>query len=333
MTSTTPPTTKPERADRVLAPSCVRSRRRALKTLTTTGAALALGPTLLLPRRARAETVLRLTLLHTNDTHSRLEPFDSGPFQGRAGVARRATLIKRARAENRHTLVVDAGDTFQGTPWFNEFKGSVDIRAMQALGYDATAVGNHDFDAGADKLRENLELAPKLAALAANFVVEPSSPLAGRVEQSRIWEMNGRRIGLFGLGVRFEGLVNPKLHEGVRYRDPIAAAREQVELLRDRGCDVVIALSHLGYRGYSGEPGDLDWPKDVKGVDYVVGGHTHTFLKEPAIVAHRSGWRTPVMQVGHSGLNLGRAEILLDTRGGASVSYAAPMGVGGSALV
>lgn len=309
------------------------ARRRALKTLTGAGAALAVGPTLLLPRRAEAATALRLTVLHTNDTHSRMEPFDSGPFKGRAGIAKRATLIKRARAENKHTLVLDAGDTFQGTPWFNEFKGSFDIRAMRALTYDATAVGNHDFDAGAAKLRENLELAPRLAALAANFHVEPGSVLDGRVEASRIWEMAGRRVGVFGLGVRFEGLVNPRLHEGVSYRDPIAAAREQVELLRDRGCDVVIAVSHLGYKGYSGEPGDLDWPKDVKGVDYVVGGHTHTFLKEPTVVAHRSGWRTPVMQVGHSGLNLGRADIVVDTRGSARVSWAKPIGVGGRAIV
>lgn len=309
-----------------------RARRQALTTLAKGGAALAVGPTLLLPRRAHAETVLRLTVLHTNDTHSRMEPFENGPFQGRAGVARRATLIKRARAENKHTLVLDAGDTFQGTPWFNEYKGSVDIRAMKAMTYDATAIGNHDFDAGAAQLRQNLDLAPRLAALSANLAVAPGSPLAGRLEQSRIWEMNGRRIGVFGLGIRFQGLVNPKLHEGVEYKDPIEAAREQVGLLRDRGCDVVIAMSHLGIKGYSGEPGDTDWPKDVKGVDYVVGGHTHTFLKEPKVIAHRSGWRTPVMQVGHSGLNLGRAEILLDTRGNATVTYAAPVGVGGTAL-
>lgn len=308
-------------------------RRKALKALTGAGAAFAVGPTLLLPRRARAATALRLTVLHTNDTHSRMEPFDSGPYKGRAGIARRATLIKRVRAENPHTLVLDAGDTFQGTPWFNEFKGSFDIRAMRALTYDATAVGNHDFDAGAEKLRENLELAPKLAALAANFHVEPGSVLHGRIEPHRVFEMAGRRVGVFGLGVRFEGLVNPKLHEGVSYKDPIAAAREQVELLRDRGCDVVIAVSHLGYKGYSGEPGDLDWPKDVKGVDYVVGGHTHTFLKEPTLVAHKSGWRTPVMQVGHSGLNLGRADLVVDTRGNATVSWAKPIGVGGSAIV
>jgi 5'-nucleotidase len=308
------------------------SRRRALGQLGT-GAALVAVPTLILPRRARAAPALRLTVLHTNDTHSRMEPFENGPHQGKGGVARRATLIRRARADNPNTFVFDGGDTFQGTPWFNEFKGTIDIQAMRAMGYDATAMGNHDFDAGVEQLRDNLALAPHLAALTANFVVAKGSVLDGRIEPHRVYERGGRKIGVFGLGVRFEGLVNPRLHVGVTYKDPIEAAREQVGGLRDQGCDVVIALSHLGYKGYSGEPGDLDWPKEVAGVDYVVGGHTHTFLKEPTLVVHRSGWRTPVMQVGHSGLNLGRAEIVVDARGRAEVAMAAPLGIGGAAVV
>jgi 5'-nucleotidase len=309
----------------------VPGRRRALRDLATSSAVLA-APTLLLPRRALAAPALRLVLLHTNDTHSRMQAFSSGRNKGMAGVARRATLIKRERAASEHLLLLDAGDTFQGTPWFNQFKGSVDIEVMNKLGYDATAVGNHDFDAGADKLRENLELAPNLAALAANFKVEPGSVLHGRVQPHVIKEVGGRKVGIFGLGVRFEGLVNPKLHPGVSYSDPIAAARDQVQQLRDAGCDVVIAVSHLGHFGYSGEAGDLDWPKEVAGVDYVVGGHTHTFLKEPEVVAHPSGWRTPVLQVGHSGLNLGRAELVVDARGKTTVARAGPMGVGGPAV-
>jgi len=307
-------------------------RRRALGDLATVGA-LVCAPTLILPRRALAAPALRLVLLHTNDTHSRMEPFTDGRNKGMAGVARRATLIKRERAANPNVLLVDAGDTFQGTPWFNEYKGSVDIEVMARLGYDATAIGNHDFDAGAARLRQNLELAPNLAALAANFQVDEGSALAGRIAPWQVKQIAGRKVGLFGLGVRFDGLVNPKLHPGVAYTDPIAAARTAVGELRDQGCDVVIALSHLGYMGYSGEPGDQDWPKDVAGVDYVVSGHTHTFLSEPTMVPHPSGWRTPVLQVGHSGLNLGRAELVVDTHGATTITGAAPVGVGGPAIV
>jgi 5'-nucleotidase len=301
------------------------SRRRFVQ------AAAATGPVLMLGRRARAGDVRRVTLLHTNDTHSRMEPFDSGPFKGRAGVARRASLIKRVRAEAA-TVVVDAGDTFQGTPWFNTFKGEVDIRAMNLLGYDATAIGNHDFDAGVPTLARDLKLAPKMGALAANFAVEKDCPLKGRVKPNLIVERGGVKIGLFGLGIAFHGLVNPKMHAGLSYIDPIAVARDQVGYLRDEGCEIVVALSHLGHRGRGGEPGDLDWPKDVAGVDYVVGGHTHTFLKEPIVIEHRSGWRTPVMQVGHSGINLGRADFVIDGRG-AEIASARPLGVGGRAVV
>ncbi|MFZ9890028.1 MAG: bifunctional metallophosphatase/5'-nucleotidase, partial [Myxococcota bacterium] len=237
-----------------------RSHRRAfLKSASglVTGCAV-LGPTVLCARRSHAAPSGRLTLLHTNATHSRLEPFQDGPFRGRGGVSRRATLIKRARANNPHTLVLDAGDTFQGTPWFNEFKGSVDLEAMSLMGYDATALGNHDFDAGVDVLFENLQRAPHLAALAANFDIEEGTPLSTRVRPHRIYEfpiaddVQPWKVGVFGLGVRFEGLVNPRMHEGVRYLDPIPVAREQVGLLRAQGCQVVVAVSHLGYQGYAG---------------------------------------------------------------------------------
>lgn len=248
-------------------------------------------------------------------------------------------MIKRARARNPNTLVLDAGDTFQGTPWFNEFKGSADLDAMDLMGYDATALGNHDFDAGVGVLHANLQRAPRLAALAANFEVAQDSPLAMRVQAHRVYDFatsdvaRPLKVGVFGLGVRFDGLVNPRMHEGVRYLDPIPVAREQVGVLRDQGCQVVVAVSHLGYQGYAGEPGDLVWPKDVPGVDYVVGGHTHTFLSEPTLVRHRNGWETPVMQVGHSGLNLGVAELSVDVRGRVHLVHSGPRGVGGAAVV
>lgn len=303
----------------------VHSRRRVLGLLAG-------APALMLAPRARASSATRLTILHTNDTHSRMEPFENGKFKGRAGVARRATVFKAVRAENPNTFAFDAGDTFQGTSWFNAFKGEVDIKVMQALGYDATCIGNHDFDAGAAKLSENLKHASGLAPLAANFSIDDSSPLASQIRHHTVIERGGVKVGVFGLGIAFDGLVNPKLHKGLSYTDPREAAAAQVAALRDQGCQVIIALSHLGFSGYRGEVGDQEWPKDVAGVHYVVGGHTHTFLKEPKVVRSASGWETPIMQVGHSGLNVGRADLHVDAKGRVDVVAARPLGVGGRAL-
>jgi 5'-nucleotidase len=288
---------------------------------------LAVAPTLLLPTRALARQSSTLTVMHTNDTHSRMTPFESGPYAGQGGVARRATIFRRAKAANPSTVVLDAGDTFQGTPWFNAFKGELDIQVMHALGYDATALGNHDFDAGVDQLASNLMHAPTLATVAANFEIDADSPLANRVEPHVVLARGGLKVGVFGLGIAFDGLVNPKLHAGVRYRDPREAARRSVDALRASGADVVVAVSHLGYSGYRGEPGDTEWPRDVAGVTYVVSGHTHTLLQAPTFVRHASGWETAIMQVGHSGLFVGHAEIVVDDRGRATVTRAAPRGV------
>jgi len=295
----------------------VMSRRDGLKT------AAILAPTLLLARRSHAAPKGQIAVLHTNDTHSRMKPFSAGSNKGAGGVARRATLINQVRARGP-TLLVDAGDTFQGTAWFNEFKGKVDIQVMNALGYDATAIGNHDFDAGAAQLKENLVLAPNMRAVSANYRVAKDSILCASIAASTIVDRGGLKIGIFGLGVQLEGLVNPKLHLGVSYDDPREAARKQVGLLRDRGCDLVIALSHLGYEGYRGEVGDTDWPKDIAGVDYVVGGHTHTLLETPTVVSHASGWKTHVMQVGHSGLFLGHARLTVNGRGEVRVASKGP---------
>jgi len=307
------------------------SRRQLLHKAAASAAVAA--PMVMLPSRAFASSSKTVTVLHTNDTHSRMEPFDKGPFKGKAGVARRMTLIRKVRKENPITYLFDAGDTFQGTPWFNAFQGSVDIQVMKKLGYDATAVGNHDFDAGAAKLSENLKHHPTLKALAANFVVGDGSELSGQIHPHHVFDRGGVKVGVFGLGVKFDGLVHPKLHPHIDWRAPVDVAREQVQLLREQGCQVIVALSHLGYKGYGGEIGDTGWPEKVKGVHYVVGGHSHTFLKKPKVVRHASGWETHVMQVGHSGLNLGRADLRVDAQGRVAFQRIRPVGVGGRAVV
>ncbi len=255
---------------------------------------------------APGETVI--TILQTNDVHSRIDPFPEGTGRnaGRGGAARRATLIDAIRRENPLTLLVDAGDVFQGTPYFNLYKGELDFKVMSALGYDAMTIGNHDFDAGVEGLVNAARFAD-FEMLSANYDVS-RTPLAPRVKPHTIKELGPVRVGLFGLGVILQGLVPPALCRDVAYRDPLECARREARFLRhEAGCDLVIALSHLGNTGYDGEIGDQTLARELPEIDLIVGGHSHTFMDAPT--RYRHGEReTLVYQVGFGGIYLGRVD-------------------------
>lgn len=252
----------------------------------------------------------KVTLLHTNDTHSRIDPFPSGPWKDQGGIAQRAALIARLRRENPATLVADAGDIFQGTPYFNLFKGRVELETMSLASYDIATLGNHDFDLGSAWLLTAIQKYARFSFVSSNLAF--SQPSASRLIQPYlIREIQGRRLGFFGLTVQFQGLVPAHLHEGVTYHDPIRAARRMVGLLRHKlRCDAVILLSHLGLTGFAGEPGDVDLAASVEGIDAILGGHTHTFLSTPRLIRDPAGHETPIFQVGHSGLFLGQIDLL-----------------------
>lgn len=255
----------------------------------------------------------RLVVLHTNDTHSRMDPFpmDGGRFAGLGGAARRATLIRRVREANEHVLLLDSGDIFQGTPYFNFFGGEIEFRAMTAMGYDVATLGNHDFDNGVDGLVAMLPEAG-FEFVSANYDVGASA-LAGHVEPWTVREFDGVRVGIFGLGIAFEKLVLASLHEGVRYTDPIAAARTACRELRAEGCSLVICLSHLGYEyRASDRPSDLTLAGAVPEIDLVLGGHTHTFLDEAVVFGQGRTGFTVVNQVGWGGMRLGRVDVTFD---------------------
>ncbi len=258
---------------------------------------------------------VRLVILHTNDTHSRMDPFpmDGGPFQGLGGVARRATLIEKVRAENPNVLLLDSGDVFQGTPYFNFFKGEIEYKAMSAMDYHVTTIGNHDFDNGVDGLVEMIPHAT-FDFVSSNYDVS-GSPLEPYVRPWVIREVGGARVGIFGLGIAFEGLVLASLHEGVRDADPFAAARRAVGELRAEGCTLVVCLSHLGYRYQGGRPSDTLLAQNVEGIDLILGGHTHTFMDEPDVYPRADGSQTVVNQVGWAGMRLGRIDVILGSGG------------------
>lgn len=259
-----------------------------------------------------------ITILHTNDTHSRMDPFpmDGGDFQGLGGVARRAGLIQRVRDENEHVLLLDSGDIFQGTPYFNFFRGEIEFRAMSRMRYDVATIGNHDFDNGVEGLVEMLPHAD-FQFVSANYDVS-DSPLAPHVRPWTVREVGGIRVGIFGLGIAFEGLVLSQLHEGVRYTDPYRAARRAVAELRERGCGLVICLSHLGYRYRGSLPSDTLLAQEVEGIDLILGGHTHTFMDEPDLHTHSQGRETLVHQVGWAGMRLGRVDVAMGVNGSRS---------------
>jgi len=254
---------------------------------------------------------VRIVILHTNDTHSRIDPFpmDGGPYQGLGGVARRATLVERIRAREPNVLLLDSGDIFQGTPYFNFFRGEIELRAMSAMNYQVATIGNHDFDNGVGGLVEMMPHA-SFDFVSANYEVS-GSPLEPHLRPWVIREVGGVKTGIFGLGIAFEGLVLEDLHEGVRYADPFAAARRAVAELRARGCTLVICLSHLGYRYRGDRPSDTLLAQKVEGIDLILGGHTHTFMDQPDVYDHPGGRPTVVTQVGWAGMRLGRIDIVL----------------------
>lgn len=287
------------------------SRRRFIKQVGAAGIGLGLLSLNPLASYGRGMNSgdKRITIMHTNDTHARIEPFPdgSGRYANMGGAARRAALIKKIRQENPHNLLLDAGDIFQGTPYFNYYDGALDLELMSMMGYDASTIGNHEFD---NKVEGFVEVAPKanFPFVNSNYDFSGAREMGNFVRPQLIKEVNGVRIGIFGLGIAFDSLVLPDLHQGVRYRDAVATASETAYRLRKQArCDMVICLSHLGYR-YN-DPyrvSDSIIANDIRGIDLIIGGHTHTLLDEPEIVEKRSDEPTIISQVGHGGVVLGR---------------------------
>jgi 5'-nucleotidase len=256
----------------------------------------------------KGETLI--TILHTNDVHSQIDPLPANDRNaGKGGVARRATLVKRLRAENPNTLLIDAGDAFQGTTYFNLYKGVVEYKAMTAIGYDIGTLGNHDFDNGVEALAEAMKYA-KFEFVSANYDTRGTA-IENRVKPYVVRELGGVRIGVFGLGIKLEGLNPPESFKGVKYYDPVKVSQGAVKVLRERErCAMVVCASHLGYypNPKGDEVGDSQVAAQVDGIDFIASGHTHTFMQQPVIAKQPGGGNTVIFQVGKSGIYLGRVD-------------------------
>lgn len=286
-------------------------RRRFLTGSAAFGAAL-----VTLPRsfaRNADETVI--TILHTNDTHSQIDPLPPNDKNaGKGGVARRATLVKRIRKENPNTLLIDAGDVLQGTPYFNFYKGEVEYKAMSAIGYDVGTLGNHEFDNGVEALAAALKFA-NFDIVSANYDVKGTA-LEGRVKPYVVKTVGGIRVGLFGLGISPVALITPANFKGVTYLDPVQAARAMVKNLREtERCSLVICMSHLGYseRPRPNSMSDTVVASQVDGIDFIASGHSHLFMERPVEQTQPCGAKTLIFQVGKSGINVGRIDFTFRT--------------------
>lgn len=287
-------------------------RRKFIGNTLLAGTAVALTPSLMSAQFQRKKTTL--TILHTNDTHSNMEPFPANhaKYPGLGGVAKRYDLIEQIRSEAEQVLLLDAGDVFQGTPYFNRYGGELEMKVMSKMGYDVGTIGNHDFDGGMEGFVK--------AAKAANFPFVCSNyeftntPMEGQTKPYQMIQKGGIKVGVFGLGVELKGLVPDKLYGETVYLNPVEMAQELVGILRRKGADLIICLSHLGYSYENDKISDLSLAKQTEGIDLIIGGHTHTFLEQATPVFNAAGKTTLVTQAGWAGVRLGRVDFDLEKK-------------------
>jgi 5'-nucleotidase len=259
-----------------------------------------------------AQQTKQLVILHTSDTHSRIEPISSTATDRNAGMGgdvRRVTFIEQMRKEYPDLLLFDCGDISQGTPYYNMFRGEVEVKMMNLMGYDAMTIGNHEFDFGMENMERIFGMA-KFPIVCANYDVS-GSLVADVVKPYIILYRNGLKIGVFGISPRLEGLVQADKSANVVYKDPYTTAQQTSDLLRNQEkCDVVICLSHLGYE-LTNAPCDAEMVRQTSGIDLVLGGHSHTYMSEPAYLLNKEGKSVPVLHSGANGAFVGKVVLTL----------------------
>ena len=293
------------------------SRRKFLKQTALASSLLAASQFPLDAFAADEQTKQSLTILHTNDVHSRLDPFpmDGGKYQGLGGVLAREKIISTIRQEEKNVLLVDSGDIFQGTPYFNFYKGEPEMKVMSMLGYECATIGNHDFDNGIEGLAKQLMHAD-FPIVNCNYDFS-TTILEHVIKPHTIIKKGKLKIGLFGIGIELKGLVPDHLFGAIQYHDPIEYANETAYFLKyKKRCDYVICLSHLGFEYKDNKISDKILAKETANIDLILGGHTHTFLDEPFKAKNLKSQEVLINQVGWAGIKLGRIDIYFDNKNG-----------------
>jgi 5'-nucleotidase len=283
-------------------------RRNFIQNIVLGTGTLLVSPSLFSQENLKKKS--RLVILHTNDTHSTIEPFPSkhSKFPNMGGVSKRHTILQKIRSEEEHVLLLDAGDIFQGTPYFNTFNGELEMKLMSLLEYDAATMGNHDFDIGLEGFLNAQQFA-NFPFLCANYDFSETI-LSGKTKAHHIFHKAGIKIGVFGIGITLKGLVPMDKYGNTRYLDPISTANKIASELKSKSCDLVICLSHLGFE-YENKNinSDRKLAAETQNIDIILGGHTHTFFDKPLVLKNSKNKDVLVNQVGWGGVYLGRIDI------------------------
>lgn len=283
----------------------MKTRRKFIKQIGLGAAFVGLSPLNVFSNDSKKS--IKLTVLHTNDMHSHIEAFSSGKNKGLGGMFQLSSLIKKIRQEEENILLLDAGDVFQGTPYFNLFGGELELRLMSDMGYDAMTIGNHEFDNGIDEIANQMHHA-NFPFISSNYDFN-NTVLKNKVIQHKVFNKSGIKVGVFGIGVELKGLVDPKLYGNTKYLEPINVANNKAYLLKKKlNCDIVICLSHLGFEYKNNKVSDMKLAANTKNIDLIIGGHTHSFINEPVIVKNSIKKNVLISQVGFGALKLGKID-------------------------
>jgi len=286
------------------------NRRRFIKKLGAGAAGLTLGA---LPQQVFAkDDFVTITILHTNDIHSHVEPFSgNSKYDGKGGLAQISEIANYYRQKNPDTLLFDAGDMFQGTPYFNYFEGELVLKLMSAAGYNAGTIGNHEFDNGLEGIQKALPNA-EFPLVISNYDFS-NTILADRFPAWKIFDRSGIKIGVYGLGIELEGLVGKKNYGETIYMDPVKTAQRMEKFLKhDKNCDLVVCLSHLGLKYNEDKLSDLTLAPETSFTDLIIGGHTHTFLEEPMRIRNKRNNEVLVNQAWWGGLVIGKIDFVFE---------------------
>jgi 5'-nucleotidase len=290
------------------------NRRTFLKQTVLGSGAVALG---LFPKELFASgEMVKLTVMHTNDMHCHIDPFppDHAEYPGKGGMGRIATLVNECRKENPDVLLLDAGDMFQGTPYFNYFRGELMMKVMSKMGYDAGTIGNHEFDNGLGDILSAVKQA-SFPVISSNYDFSDTI-LFDSVKPFQILRKGELKIGIYALGIELEGLVSTLNYGNTRYLNPLETALKMERMLKkDHSCDLVICLSHLGYSYDNNKISDLSLAPQTRFTNLFVGGHTHTFLEKPSVLKNAEGKLVLVNQAGWAALETGKIEFVFDRSG------------------
>ena len=257
---------------------------------------------------------VKLVILHTNDTHSQVEPSEKSSLatSDMGGYARRMGVIEKIRSEEKNVLLLDAGDYWQGTPYFNFFNGRIEIDALNRMKYDATTLGNHEFDNGTDTLAAVIQNLNN-PLISSNYDVT-NSVIRDFVKPWIVIKKAGLKIGVMALNVNPESLILESNIRDVNYIDPVAKAQEISEYLKNKEkCDLIICLSHLGSDKDSKSVNDFEIARKTKFIDVIIGGHSHTML-ENTKTQNAAGREVIIAQMAKSGFYLGRIDLQLSKK-------------------